>query len=162
MSRLALILGLLLLAAPVHAGPPPGWGKPKALPPANGTGTASFRQGGHPIALPLQELEVTAVGAMRLVSLKYVDATQTTQLELTFGASGPGPVPEAQVTGLVARSKAGGVSRVVGRKTRCGLLVRSLSDGQVEGSASCSPMFRLDGASPAPDVTELRFTARAR
>ena len=47
------------LALAQGAPPPPGWGKPAPLPPANGQGQVSFKQAGTPFTLPLQKIEIT-------------------------------------------------------------------------------------------------------
>ncbi|MBI5068159.1 MAG: hypothetical protein HZB56_07950 [Deltaproteobacteria bacterium] len=158
LPRLALAACALLLGAPAHAGPPPG----RAAPAANGTGRATFRLGAHLHSLPLTHQEVKAgAGGMTRVTVEYAD-DQGNQLQLTFGARAKGVVPDTQITGVVARSRAAGAARAAVGQTRCGLTLEALSDQQVSGRATCRPMFALDGRTPAHDLADLEFSVRPR
>jgi hypothetical protein len=161
MSRLALAALALLLGAPARAAPP-GAGKEKPLPAPNGTGRATFRMGNHLHSLPLRHQEVKAgAGGMMRVTVEYAD-DKGNRLQLTFGARARGEQPDAQITGLVAKSRTAGTARAAAGLTRCGLTLEELSDQQVSGKASCRPMFDLDGRTPAHDLADLQFVARPR
>ena len=88
-TTLLSVLSMLVCSPALAEGPPPppGWGQPRALPPANGDGQVTFKHGGNPVTLPLNKIEIdTSVKDMFIVSLTYVDPAQENRLELTFGS----------------------------------------------------------------------------
>jgi hypothetical protein len=157
----ALISNLALAGGPP---PPPGWGKPQALPPANGSGGISFRQGDKSVKLPLHKIEITRADTIWVVSLTFVDADQKNRAQIAFGmaAGKTGAVPDAQITGVVFTTEGNGVSRGNVGKTRCNLVLSALTDKTVAGKASCAPMFRLNATEAAPAVSAISFAGRAK
>jgi hypothetical protein len=144
--------------------PPPGWGQPKPLPPANGEGQVTFRQGGSPVTLPLNKLEIdTSVKDMFVVSLTYVDAGQENRLELTF-ASMPklGKSDPRSITGFLVQTKAKGLSRAAANKSKCDLAISKVTGQEVSGTLSCTGLTDMSAEAAAPDVTDVRFDAKLK
>lgn len=162
----ATLLAFLTAATAQASGapPPPGWGQPAPLPPANGVGKATFKHGGPVLTLPLQKIEVTDLGGTTVVGVRYIDPSQQNSLSLHFGvrALAPGPVLEALITGVTARTKAGGVSKGNSGQTRCRLVLTKLSKTEVAGTANCEPMFQMNGKDAAAPIQDLRFEAKAK
>ena len=167
MSRHALgaivaVLGLVSLARAEGPPPPPGWGKPAPLPPANGTGKVTFKHGGTPMALPLNEITIdSGQPDMLIVSLAYVDASQENKLDLTFasmpklGKNDPHPI-----TGFVVRTKAHGLSKDSANRTKCDLVIVTLTKAEVSGTLSCKGMTDMSAQEAAPDVTDVKFEGK--
>jgi hypothetical protein len=144
--------------------PPPGWGKPKPPPPANGSGQASFKQGDLSLQLPLNQVEIKEISRsplLQLVSLEFVDATNENKLILAFGTQGKvGKVDDRMITGATAITKAGGTSKANHGQTRCELTLTKLTPKEIEGTASCAPMFQMDGTTTARPLAAIKFGAR--
>jgi len=83
------LLSILICSMAVAAdlSPPPGWGQPASLPPPEGKGQMTFKQGGKEMTLPLNKIEIDdKIPDILVVSLTYVDARQENKLELTFSS----------------------------------------------------------------------------
>ena len=164
------MVGSLLLAMVCSfswaEGPPPpaGWGKPSALPPANGTGQVSFKHGGTSLTLPLKNIEISANQFdkdMLIVSLTYVDAKQENKFELTFGSMPKmGKNGMHTITGFVVKTKAHGLSKTSGNKTKCDLAVSKITPKEVAGTLSCKGMTDMSATEAAPDVTDVKFAGK--
>lgn len=144
--------------------PPPGWGKPAALPPANGEGRVTFKHGGRALALPLNRVEIdTKVKDMFMVSLAYVDTAQENKLDLAF-ASMPklGGSDPRTITGFLVKTSAQGLSRHAANRTRCDFAISRLTAEEVSGTLSCKGMADLSAEKSAPDVTDVRFDAKLK
>jgi hypothetical protein len=161
----AALVSIAVSALAEGLAPPPGWGKPKPPPPANGTGQVTFRHGDAALKLPLNQVEFQELSKnppLQMVSLEFVDAKNENKLHLTFTTQGKaGKVDDAFISGATATTKAGGTSKGNHGKTRCGLTVTRLTAKEVEGTASCAPMFEMDATTPARPVTAIAFSARA-
>jgi hypothetical protein len=160
----ALPLSLLIcsLAAAQGQAPPPGWGKPAPLPPANGQGPVTFNHGGTAMTLPLNKIEISNPSPdMIMVSLAYVDANQQNKLDLTFasmpklGQNDPHPI-----TGFVVETKAHGVSKDSANKTKCALEIAKLTAQKVSGTLSCKGKTDWSAQNMAPDVTDVKFAGK--
>lgn len=150
------------LAFAQGAPPPPGWGQPRPLPPANGQGQVSFKQAGTPFTLPLQRIEITKpTPDMIMVSLEYVDATQANKLSLAF-ASMPklGKNDPLTITGFMVETKAHGLSRHAANRGKCTLSLASLTDQAVSGTLACTALTDMAATGTAPDVTDVKFEGR--
>jgi hypothetical protein len=160
-----LVLPLMLassIALAEGAAPPAGWGEAPALPPANGQGQVTFKQGGAAMTLPLNQIELdTKRPDMVVVTLAYVDRKQENKLDLTF-VSMPklGKNDPRTITGFLVKTKALGVSRQAGGKTRCDLTIVKLGAQEVSGTLSCKGMTDLSAQKPAPDVTDVKFEGK--
>jgi len=163
---LALLLLLSLNAMAGGPRPPADWNKPKALPPANGEGQVSFKQGGNAMTLPLNHIEIKKIDPKNdvfVVELKYVDETQENSLELYFGSMPKlGKDDPRNITGFNVKTKAGGLSRAAANKTKCVWADLQLKEGEVSGALSCTGMTDLSAEKSAPDVTEVKFTGKAK
>lgn len=159
---------LAVLAQPAQARgprPPPGFGKPSPLPPANGTGTMSFEHGGPALTLPLNKVEITKTSSGAFMySLVFVDADQKNRASLAFILleAKPQKVADSLITGVLFRTKAGGTSKGNANKTVCNLVLTTADDKSVAGTASCDPMFALDGTTPAKPARGIRFEAKVK
>lgn len=75
------LVSVLVCSTAVAQGPPPGWGQQRPLPPANGVGQVTFKQGATTVTLPLNKIEIqTPQKDMLIVSLAYVDPKQENSL----------------------------------------------------------------------------------
>ena len=159
-ALLSLSLTLIgSLAAAADLGPPPGWGQPAPLPPANGQGQVTFKHGGTDWTLPLNQITIdTSQPDMFLVSLTYVDTKQENKLELTF-ASMPklGKDDPRLISGFVVTTKSHGVSKVSANKTKCDLAIANVTAQAVSGTLACKGMTDLSAEQAAPDVTDIKF-----
>jgi hypothetical protein len=144
--------------------PPPGWGKPKPPPPANGTGKVTFTHGDMAVELPLNQVEIKQISKeplLQVVSLDFVDAKNENRFQFAFSTQGKaGKVGDEFITGATAKTKAGGISKGNHGQSKCGLTVTKLGAKEVEGTASCAPMFGMDGTTAAKPVTAIQFSAR--
>ena len=154
----------LVLSTAVAQGPPPGWGQPKPLPPANGVGQVSFKHGATVMALPLNRIEIqTPQKDMHIVTLEYVDAKQENKLDLTFmSAPALKNVDEKTITGFNVRTKANGLSRVSANRTRCKFAILKDDGKEVAGTLSCTGMTDMSAANAAPDVTNVTFSGKVK
>jgi len=147
--------------------PPADWNKPKALPPADGVGQVSFKQGGKAMTLPLQHIEIKNIdpkNGLFMVELKYVDAKQENWLELSFSSMPKlgKDDPRDSTTGIIAKTKVGGLSRAAANRTKCVWTALDLKDGEVSGALSCTGMTDLSAEKSAPDVTDVKFTGKVK
>ena len=162
-----LVLPLTLmcsLALAEGAAPPAGWGEPAPLPPANGQGQVTFKQGGAALTLPLNKIEIdTKRPDMIIVTLAYVDRKQENKLDLTF-VSMPklGKNDPRTVTGFLVKTKAMGVSRQSNNKTKCDFAITKLGAQEVSGTLSCKGMTDLSAQNAAPDVTDVKFDGKVK
>jgi hypothetical protein len=159
------VLSMLFCSLALAGGPPPpaGWGQPKALPPANGDGQVSFKQGGAAFTLPLNKIEITEKDDLFIVSLTYVDAKQENKLELTFGSMPKmGKDDPRTITGFSVKTKDQGLSRSAANKSKCALTLGKVSAQEASGTLSCTGMTDLSAKNPAPDVTEVKFEAKLK
>ena len=159
-----LSLSFTLLCSPAPAAdfpPPPGWGQPAALPPANGQGQVTFKHGGTTLTLPLNQIEIdTTKPDMIIVSLTYVDAKQANKLELSFTSMPKLGKNPHLITGFVVTTKAHGLSKSSANKTKCDLAISSLTKQAVSGTLSCKAMTDLSAEQAAPDVTAVKFDGK--
>ncbi len=143
--------------------PPADWNKPKALPPANGEGQVSFKQGGKDMTLPLNHIEISPKDDLFLVGLKYVDAQQENRLELYFGSMPKlGKNDPRNITGFTVSTKAGGLSRAAANRTKCVWTTLDLKEREVSGAFSCTGLTDMSAEKSAPDVTEVKFSGRLK
>ena len=162
-KTLAFLLSTLVCtAALAQMEPPPGWGKPAPLSPANGQGQVSFYQGGTAMTLPLQKIEISLPRPnMYMVSLSYVDAAQKDKLELAFtsmpnlGANDP-----RMVTGFLVDTAAHGLSRAAANRTTCKLTITKLTAQEASGTLACKGMVDLSAEKAAPEVTDVKFSGK--
>jgi len=143
----AALVSASLSALAEGTAPPPGWGEPKPPPPANGTGNVTFMHGAIAVELPLNQVEINQLSKdplLQLVSLDFVDAKDENRFQFAFSTQG----------------KAGATSKGNFRQSRCGLTVTKLSAREVEGAASCAPMFEMDATTSAKPVTAIKFSAK--
>lgn len=165
-SMLLSVLMVLAIALPAIAAgpqPPADWNKPKALPPANGEGQVSFKQGGKSVTLPLNHIEISKKDDLLLVELKYIDSKQENSLELYFGSMPKlGKDDPHTITGFTVRTKTGGLSRAAANKTKCVWTALDLAEREVSGSLSCTGMTDMSAQKAAPDVTEVKFTGKMK
>jgi hypothetical protein len=162
---LAFLLVFLFTTLALAEGPrpPADWNKPKALPPANGEGQVSFKQGGKDMTLPLQHIEIDKKDDLYIVGLKYIDAKQENRLELYFGSMPKlGKDDPRNITGFNVKTKAGGLSRAAANRTKCVWTELDLKEGEVSGALSCTGMTDLSAQNPAPDVTEVKFSGKVK
>jgi hypothetical protein len=163
-AALALSLSFVVSALVLAQGqaPPPGWGKPKALPPANGQGQVTFQHAGTPMTLPLQEIEIQAHSSgMYIVTVKYVDPRQENELLLSFGSMPKlGAKDPKMINSFVVKTKAHGLSRCAASKTTCNLTIATLTPQAVSGTVSCSGMTDMSAEKPAPAVTGVKFDGK--
>ena len=161
-ALLSLSLTLVCSLAPAaDFAPPPGWGQPAALPPANGQGQVTFKHGGTALSLPLNQIKIdTAQPDMFLVSLTYVDAKQANKLELSFTSMPKLGKNPHLITGFVVTTKAHGLSKSSANKTKCDLAISSLTKQAVSGTLSCKAMTDLSAEQAAPDVTAVKFDGK--
>ena len=162
-----LFLSLTLVCSPASAAnfpPPPGWGEPAALPPANGQGQVTFKHGGTTLTLPLNQIKIdTPKPDMINVSLTYVDAKQANKLELYFTSMPKlGKNDPRLITGFVVTTKAHGLSKSSANKTKCDLAISSLTKQAVSGTLSCKGMTDLSAENPAPEVTAVKFDGKVK
>ena len=159
-----LSLSFTLLCSPAPAAdfpPPPGWGLPAALPPANGQGQVTFKHGGTTLTLPLNQIEIdTTKPDMINVSLTYVDSKQANKLELYFTSMPKLGKKPYLITGFVVTTKAHGLSKSSANKTKCDLAISSLTKQAVSGTLSCKAMTDLSAEQAAPDVTAVKFDGK--
>lgn len=168
--KLTVLLSLLLtltcctLTFSADLAPPPGWGKPATLPPANGQGQVTFKHGGTDLTLPLNEIAIdTSSPDMFIVSLKYVDPKQENKLELTFTSMPKlGKDDPRLISGFVVTTKAHGVSKASGNKTKCDLAISSLTAQAVSGTLACKNMTDMSSEQTAPDVTDIKFDGHVK
>jgi len=146
--------------------PPADWNKPKALPPANGQGQVSFKQGGKAMTLPLNRIEIKNIdpkNGLFVVQLKYVDGKQENWLELFFSSMPKlGKDDPRTITGFNVKTKAGGMSRAAANRTKCVWAELQVKEREVSGALSCTGMTDLSAEKSAPDVTDVKFTGRVR
>jgi hypothetical protein len=165
-TALVLLLSLATCSLALAQGqaPPPGWGQPAPLPPANGQGQVTFNHGGTLLMLPLNMIEIdTSTPDMFIVSLIYVDATQENKLELTFGSMPKlGKNDPHPMTGFVVKTKAQGLSKTSGSKTKCDFVITGLTAQDVSGTLSCKGMTDMSAENAAPDVTDVKFDGRLK
>jgi hypothetical protein len=142
--------------------PPPGWGQPAPLPPANGQGQVTFDHGGTAFTLPLNKIEIdTSTPDMFIVSLTYVDAKQENKLQLTFGSMPKlGKNDPHPISGFVVTTKAHGLSKTSGNKTKCDFVITKLTAQDAAGTLSCKGMTDMSAENAAPDVTGVKFDGR--
>ena len=142
--------------------PPPGWGQPAALPPANGQGQVTFKHGTTDLTLPLNQIKIdTSHPDMIMVSLTYVDANQENKLELTFTSMPKlGKDDPRLISGFVVTTKAQGISKSSANKTKCDLAISNLTARAVAGTLSCKGMTDLSAEQAAPDVTDMKFEGK--
>ena len=166
MAALVFLLSPVVCSLALAQGqaPPPGWGQPAPLPPANGQGQVTFNHGGTALTLPLNTIEITTTTPdMFIVSLTYVDAKQENKLELTFasmpklGKNDPHPI-----SGFVVKTKAHGLSKDSANKTKCAFVIVKLTTQDVSGTLSCKGMTDLSAENAAPDVTDVKFDGRLK
>lgn len=161
----AALASMAVFALAEGLAPPPGWGQPKPPPPANGTGLVTFKHGDAAVELPLNQIEIKEISKdppIQTISLVFVDAKNENKFQLAFGAQGKaGKVDDMLITGVSATTKAGGTSKGNHRQTRCALTVTKLTASEVEGTASCAPMFAKDATTAAKPVTAIKFSAKA-
>ncbi len=166
MTALVLFMSTVIWSLAVAQGhpPPPGWGQPAPLPPANGQGQVTFNHGGTALTLPLNSIEInTSTPDLFLVSLTYVDASQDNKLELTFGSmpklgkSDPHPI-----SGFVVRTKAHGLSKSSANRTKCDFVIAKLTPQDVSGTLSCKGMTDMSAENAAPEVTDVKFDGRLK
>jgi len=159
-------MGLALVCSSALAGefpPPPGWGQPPALPPANGDGQVAFSHGDTAMTLPLNQIEIDTKQDMSIVSLTYVDAKQENKLEMTFasmpklGSNDPRPI-----TGFVVKTAAHGLSRAAANKSKCDLVIAKLTAQEVSGTLSCTGLTDMSAEESAPDVTDVKFDGKLK
>ena len=163
---LVILLSTVICSLALAQGqpPPPGWGQPAPLPPANGEGQVAFSHGGTPMTLPLNAIKIdTTTPDMFMVSLTYVDATQENKLTLAF-ASMPklGKNDPRLISGFVVQTKAHGLSRDAGNKTKCDFAISRLTAQDVSGTLSCTGMTDMSAENAAPDVTGVKFDGRLK
>jgi len=162
-ALLSLSLTLVCSLAPAaDFAPPPGWGQPAALPPANGQGQVTFKHGGTALTLPLNQIKIDNTKPdMYIVSLTYVDAKQANKLELSFTSMPKlGKNDPRLITGFVVTTKAHGVSKVSANKSKCDFAISSLTARAVAGTLSCNAMTDLSAEQAAPDVTAVKFDGK--
>jgi hypothetical protein len=159
-----VVLASVLAVAALAQGPPPGWGKPAPLPPPNGTGQVTFKQGGTAMTLPLSRIEIqNPAKDMRIVTVEYVDASQENKLDLTFMSSPALPnVDEKTITGFNVKTKAKGLSRVAGNRSKCRFAVTKNDGREVAGTLSCTGMTDMSATAASPDVTDVTFSGRVK
>jgi hypothetical protein len=163
---MALFLSLTICAPVLAQGvpPPPGFGQPAPLPPANGQGQVTFNHGGTTLTLPLNKIEIdTSTADMFMVSLTYVDAKQENRLDLHF-ASMPklGKNDPRLISGFIVKTKAHGLSRDAGNRTKCDLVIAGLTAQDVSGTLSCKGMTDMSATNAAPDVTDVKFDGKLK
>ena len=158
------LVSVLICSTAVAQGPPPGWGQPKPLPPANGVGQVSFKQGTTTMTLPLNRIEIqTPQKDMYIVTLEYVDAKQENKLDLTFmSAPALKNVDEKTITGFNVQTKANGLSRVAANKSKCRFAVTRNDGREVAGTLSCTGMTDMSAEKAAPDVTDVTFSGKVK
>ncbi len=158
------LVSVLVCSTAVAQGPPPGWGQPKPLPPANGVGQVTFKQGAKAMTLPLNRIEIqTPQKDMYIVTLEYVDAKQENKLDLTFmSAPALKNVDEKTITGFNVTTKANGLSRVAANRTKCRFAVTKNDGKEVAGTLSCTGMTDMSAANAAPDVTDVAFGGKLK
>ena len=161
-ALLSLSLTLVCsLASAADFAPPPGWGQPAALPPANGQGQVTFKHGGTALTLPLNQIKIDNTKPdMYIVSLTYVDAKQANKLELSFTSMPKLGKNPHLITGFVVTTKAHGLSKSSANKTKCDLAISSLTKQAVSGTLSCKSMTDLSAEQAAPDVTAVKFDGK--
>jgi len=166
LTTLLSLLSMLACSPALAEGPPPppGWGQPSALPPANGEGQVTFKHGGSAVSLPLNKIEIdTKVKDMFIVSLTYVDAKQENKLELTFGSMPKlGKNDPHPITGFVVTTKAHGVSKNSASKTKCDFAIFKATAQEVSGTLSCKGMTDWSAEKAAPDVTDVKFDGKLK
>lgn len=147
------------LAFAANYPPPPGWGKPAPLPPANGQGQVTFKHGGTAFALPLNQITIdTSQADMFIVTLEYVDANQQNKFELTFTSMPKlGKNDPLLISGFVVKTQAHGLSKASDNKTKCDLAISKLTKKAVSGTLSCRAMTDMSAERAAPDVTNIKF-----
>jgi hypothetical protein len=165
-TTLLSVLSMLVCSPALAEGPPPppGWGQPRALPPANGDGQVTFKHGGNPVTLPLNKIEIdTSVKDMFIVSLTYVDPAQENRLELTFGSMPRlGKNDPRNITGFLVKTKAKGLSRAAANRSKCDLAVVKVTGQEVSGTLSCTGLTDMSAETAAPDVTDVRFDGKLK
>jgi hypothetical protein len=165
-AALALFLSLAICSPVLAQGvpPPAGFGEAPPLPPANGLGQVTFNQGGTTLTLPLSKIEIdTSTSDMFMVSLTYVDATQENRLDLHFTSMPKlGKNDPRLISGFIVRTKAHGLSRDAGNRTKCDLVIAGLTAQAVSGTLSCKGMTDMSATNAAPDVTDVKFDGRVK
>lgn len=166
MIRAAVLLASLALCSLCFASGPPrpaGFGEKPKAPAANGEGRVTFKHGAAAVALPLNHIEIEAKEGITLVSLVYLDAAPDNRFELYFGFDGiPGKVDQRQITGLRAETKAAGTSKSSFKRSNCTLTVTEISATAVVGELACTGLTLMDGATAAPDLKDVAFTAKMK
>jgi hypothetical protein len=162
LAALGLFL-FLAICSPVLAQnlpPPPGFGQPAPLPPPNGHGHVTFNHGGTTMTLPLNKIEIeTSTPDMFMVSLTYVDASQENRLDLHFTSMPKlGKNDPRLISGFIVKTKAHGLSRDAGNRTKCDLVIAGLTAQEVSGTISYKGMTDMSAANAAPDVTDVTFS----
>jgi hypothetical protein len=149
MTALAFLFSTAICCLALAQGqaPPPGWGQPAPLPPANGEGQVTFNHGGTALALPLNKIEIdTSTPDLILVSLTYVDGKQENKLQLSFGSMPKlGKNDPHPISGFVVETKARGRFQ-----SRCGTSSRQDPDFEVDIGCLRAPNTRHTCSVHAP------------
>jgi hypothetical protein len=165
-AALAFLLSVVTCSPALAQGqpPPPGWGQPAPLPPANGEGQITFNHGGTALTLPLNKIEIdTSTPDMIMVSLIYVDAKQENKLELYFTSMPKlGKNDPRLITGFTVKTKAHGLSKSSANRTKCDFVIGKLTTQDVSGTLSCKGMTDMSAQDAAPDVTDVKFDGRLK
>jgi len=166
MTTLVFLVSMGICSAALAQGvpPPPGFGQPSPLPPANGEGQVTFNHGGTALTLPLNKIEIdTTTPDMIMVSLIYVDAKQGNKLELYFTSMPKlGKNDPRLITGFTVKTQAHGFSKSSANKTKCDFVIGKLTAQEVSGTLSCKAMTDMSAENAAPDVTDVKFDGRLK